>query len=98
MSKKPATKAERLHMERVAALGCIVDGCCAPATIHHPRFAAGMAQRSPHMLCIPLCKYHHQDGGYGQAIHAGQQAFEQNHGTEADLLAKTITKLQGYSA
>ena len=30
-----ATKAERMHMDRVAQLGCYV--CKAPATLHHIR-------------------------------------------------------------
>lgn len=85
------TKDESEHLDRVAELGCIV--CGAQAAIHHPRFAAGMQQRSSHYLAIPLCPYHHQTGGYGQAIHAGQMAFEQNYGTEQDLLAETIRRL-----
>jgi hypothetical protein len=79
------------YKSMVADLGCIV--CGAPAMLHHPRFCAGMGQRSSDWLVIPLCSDHHQNGGYGTAIHAGQQAFEQNHGTEEQLLAKTIERV-----
>lgn len=82
---------KKQYMDRIASLGCIV--CGRPATLHHPRFAVGMAQRNSDWLVIPLCKTHHQDGGWGQAIHAGQTVFERNHGTEPELLAKTIQKL-----
>lgn len=74
----------------VAELGCII--CGRPANLHHPRMCQGMAQRSPDWLCIPLCPDHHQHGGHGVAIHAGQATFEQNYGTESELLAETIKK------
>ena len=80
------------YKSRVADLGCIV--CGAPAMLHHPRFCAGMGQRSSDWLVIPLCdRRHHQNGGLGTAIHAGQHIFEQNHGTEAQLLAKVIQRM-----
>ena len=80
-------------MGRVAALGCIVAGCGAPASLHHPRFAAGIGQRASDYLVIPLCPMHHQNGGIGVALHAGQVTFERMYGTEAELLARTIEKL-----
>ena len=78
---------------RVTDMGCII--CGGPAELHHPRFAAGMAQRAPDALVIPLCPNHHRLGGIGTALHAGQVTFEQNHGTEAELLAKTILRAAG---
>ena len=83
----------RDYKSRVADLGCIVEGCGAEAMLHHPRFCAGMGQRSSDWLVIPLCPDHHQNGGLGTAIHAGQHIFEQNHGTEAQLLAKVIQRI-----
>ena len=80
----------REYKSMVASFGCMV--CGQQASLHHPRFCSGMAQRSSDWLVIPLCPYHHQSGGYGTAIHAGQQAFEQNHGTEEQLLAKVIER------
>jgi len=79
------------YKNTVAELGCII--CSRPAMLHHPRFACGMSQRSSDWLVIPLCPDHHQNGGYGTAIHAGQSTFEQNFGTEAELLAKVIQRI-----
>lgn len=87
------TASEKRYMNRVAELGCIVEGCSAPAEIHHPRFAAGTAQRTSHYLAIPLCPLHHRMGGHGVAIHAGQTTFERMYGTEVDLLARVIERL-----
>lgn len=98
MSKsKSKTKAEKLHLSRVAALGCIV---CAqlgypdsPAGIHHIRTGQGAGQRAGHFHTIPLCPIHHQTGGYGVAYHAGPQAWENNFGTETELLAQVNAEL-----
>lgn len=84
-------KAERKHLDRVANMGCLI--CGAPASIHHPRFACGMSQRSNHWFAIPLCKFHHQDGPFGQAIHNGCQEFERNHMSEVDMLAEVIRRI-----
>ncbi|NNJ74550.1 MAG: DUF968 domain-containing protein [Anderseniella sp.] len=88
------SKAADLHKSRVAALGCIIKDCGKPAALHHPRFAVGMSQRASDFLVIPLCPDHHQNGGHGVAIHAGQATFEQNFGSEPELLAQTIERLQ----
>ena len=91
------TKAEKLHRNRVAALGCVV--CLneghpdTPASLHHIRAGQGMSQRAGEYEVIPLCPYHHQHGGYGNAIHAGQIQWEANHGTEQQLLAQVRSLL-----
>lgn len=85
------TRDEKRHLDKVAALGCII--CGAPAEIHHPRFAVGMSQRSSHFLAIPLCPRCHRLGVYGEAIHQGQRAFEENNMSEQDMLAETIRRL-----
>jgi len=95
VAKKPATKAERAHMASVAALGCIV--CGNHAGVHHIRKGCGMGQRASHYDTIPLCPYHHQDGGFGVAIHAGQKEFEKNFGSELELLEKTRRRLENSS-
>jgi hypothetical protein len=88
------TKREKAYMDRVAALGCVVCRNLGygetPAALHHIRNGAGMSQRNSNYLVIPLCGQHHQHGGRGVAIHAGQQAFEALYGSELDLLAQTI--------
>jgi len=91
--KKQATTAEREHMGKVAALGCIIDGCYCQAEIHHIRTGMGMGQRASHFMVLPLCTRHHRTGGYKQAIHAGQKAWEEINGTEVELLIKVEKKL-----
>lgn len=45
-----------------------------------------MSQRNSDYRAIPLCPLHHQTGGYGVAIHAGQKRWEELYGTEEKLL------------
>jgi len=95
MKKKP-TKAEREHMGRVAALGCIVTllpsldrRCGRPAECHHIRHQVGAGRRSSHFQTIPLCPEHHRLGNHGIAFHAGKVVWEKRFGTELQLLDQT---------
>jgi len=66
----------------VAAIGCIVcrrQGVYSPATIHHVRKLATSKKRKLAPI-IPLCPAHHQTGGYGVALHDGEESFETNYG------------------
>ena len=91
------TKLERLHLSRLAALGCIVclrEGFGhSPAEIHHIRAGVGMGRRSSHLDAIPLCHAHHRTGGHGVAFHAGKQAFESRYGTETELLEDVRSRI-----
>jgi hypothetical protein len=87
---KRLTKAEKQHYARLTEIGCLL--CFQPAEIHHIRHGMGMGQRNDYLNTIPLCPSHHRTGGYGVAYHAGRVAFEQNFGTELELLEK----LKGY--
>ena len=87
MSKKPATKAERLHMGEVAALGCII--CRRPAEVHHLPRQGGY--RKNHFESIPLCPAHHRTTN--ESVHAGRRTFEARFGTERELLSKTLEML-----
>ncbi len=83
---KTKTAAEKRHLGKVAALGCIIDDCHNPANVHHIR-----TQRiKNHFLTIPLCREHHQ-GAF--SIHNCQRNFEKTFGSELHLLAQTIEKL-----
>jgi|SRR5210317_1061902 len=87
------TKEEKKHYSRLHELGCIVCkneglGYTEPC-IHHIRHGAGMGMKSHWSKAIPLCPMHHQHGGYGIAIHAGEKAFERRFGTEEELLEET---------
>lgn len=93
------TKAEKKHYEKLVAIGCIVCnregfGYSEPH-IHHIRTGVGMGQRSHYLMAIPLCPNHHQNGGHGVALHAGQKAFEANFGTELELLEHTTKFVLG---
>ena len=88
MAKAP-TKAESKHMDRVVALGCIA--CLnkgyydTPSEIHHIGNGT-MGKRATNYEVIPLCPIHHRTGGYGTAVHAGRKAWEDEFGTEQELL------------
>ena len=90
--KKPATKAEREHMGKVAALGC--QACAVlgypdtPCEIHH------LDRARIHTRVIGLCAYHHRHGGHGEAVHNGTPTWEAKFGTQEELLAKVLTLLK----
>ena len=91
------TKAEKLHMSRVAALGCRV--CCNEFGLHsepelHHIGNGAMGKRATNYEVIGLCFLHHCGGGIGVAIHAGRKSFESNFGTERELLAQTLELLK----
>lgn len=85
---KRSIKAEREHMGRVAALGCLL--CGAPAEVHHLREGQGMAQRASNWLTIPLCPYHHRGP---RGVHGDRSALRAAKVTELDLLARVIERL-----
>lgn len=87
---------ERRHMGRVAEIGCVLCRHLGygqtPAHVHHIREGAGMGQRSPHYLTVPLCPEHHQGAG---GIHMlGPSGFYTRYKLdELDLLSMTIQHL-----
>lgn len=100
MTRRAPTKAEKAHMNRVAALGCIacrLEGIeDTPATLHHIREGYGRGQRAPHTEVLPLCPVHHQYGGPGLAFHADPKAWRARYGSERELLERVYQEL-GYS-
>ena len=86
------TKAEKQHMGKVAALGCIacyLQGTPGtPAELHHPRSGVGRGQRASHFDVLPLCAAHHRGTHHPAvpSIHLSKQAFIERFGTEAALL------------
>ena len=93
-------KSQRKYLDAVASLGCVV--CrnlgygATPAHVHHIRTGKGMGQRASNYETIPLCPTHHQQGGHGVAIHAGQKTWEAIHGTELELLKQVQEELNDY--
>lgn len=84
------------HMNKVADLGCVLcrhlDYGRSPAELHHPRDAAGGAQRASDWLVIPLCPEHHRgnSGLHGLGTKGFYTRYKMN---EWDLLALTIEAL-----
>lgn len=85
-----ATKKEKEYFEKLVEFGCVVCkkhyGIYSHPSIHHMRTGMGLGQRNSSENCLPLCPGHHQHGGYGVAFHAGKKEFEENFGTELELL------------
>ncbi len=77
---------ERLHMAKVAALGCII--CGNVPELHHVRHGMGLGQRNTNYNVLPLCHKHHRTGGFGIAFHAGKKTWQATFGTELELLEK----------
>lgn len=93
---KRATAAERRHMDRVAALGCIL--CrrlgvhqSGKTDLHHIREGQGAAQRAPNWLVVPLCHDGCHQGRCG--IHGDRSMLRIAKADELDLLAWTIEAL-----
>lgn len=77
----------------VAELGCVLCHHLGtpgtPAQVHHIREGAGIGQRSPHFLVVPLCPEHHQgaSGVHGLGVKGFYTRYKLD---ELDLLAMTI--------
>lgn len=86
-------KADKEHMNRVAAVGCILCDHlgygATPAQLHHIREGQGMSQRASNFLVVPLCETHHT-GNSG--VHGlGEKGFYTRYKlSELDLLAMTL--------
>ena len=90
------TVSERLHMSKVADLGCIVcrnNGLgFVPAEIHHIEGKTKKAKgdfKGSHFYVLPLCYEHHRGGRGEEPIsrHPWKKRFEKAYGTESELLA-----------
>ena len=86
--------AAKRHLSRVASLGCVICRRLgypdSAAEIHHPRFAAGMAQRASDWLAIPACPEHHRGP---RGIHGDRSVLRQIKCDEQALLADVIELL-----
>ena len=86
-------KAEKIHCNKVALLGCYI--CGAEPQLHHIRpSGTGIGRRSSHFEVIPLC-YNHHLGPF--SIHNKKLLFEQKHGTEKEILQIITERLYGTS-
>lgn len=95
---KAPTMAEKAHMGRVAALGCLV--CERPAEIHHMKvnplsgLHLGLGQRASHYHVLPLCPQHHGPDKGGGGYHDNPRDFIEQHGTEIELYRKVCWRLK----
>jgi len=89
--KKPANKAEKAHMARVAEMPCSCCGAQPRSLVHHLREGQGMSQRSSHYLTIPLCETCHVEP---IGVHGDKSMMLIYHTDEMKMLADTIEKLQ----
>ena len=91
------TKAEKAHLDAVAALGCWICSKAGypdtPAEINHVRTYGGRRIKRNHLLVLPLCPFHHRTGPHGHAFHAGSREWQRRYGTETQLLAEVYTAL-----
>ena len=86
-------KAEKQHIEKVLALGCIAcakSGIYTPGCEVHHIGNSTMGKRASNYEILPLCPAHHRTGGYGVAVHAGRKAWEAIYGTEQELLNQVL--------
>jgi len=87
------TKALKRYMTKTAEQGCVLCRHLGlgetPAILHHPRDAAGGAQRASDWLIIPLCPEHHV-GKTGYHTLGSSGFYTKYRLTEWDLMAMTI--------
>ena len=92
------TSAEKLHLNRVAALGCYLCRHLGygetPAQVHHIREGQGMGQRASHWLTCPLCEAHHANSS-PDGIHGQRRAWKLAGVDEMDALSDTIERIYG---
>lgn len=87
-AKEAPTKDERLHMDRIAKMGCLV--CGAQANIHHVMGKGGCIlnsrklRRRDHRFVAPLCQEHHQTGKDSVHDMGSERLFKEVH--EIDLI------------
>ena len=95
MPKKPSTKAEKLHMIAIQALGCIpcsIDGMENSGDhimIHHAKRYAG--DQRCHSRVVGMCYAHHQGGPVSRHDHNVDE-FKEKYGDDVSLL-KIVKKL-----
>lgn len=83
--RKAPTKQERAHLDRVAAMGCLV--CGQPSTVHHVTSDGYQRLARTHARVVPLCPVHHMvQFGARESVEAlGHLGFRETYGI--DLLA-----------
>jgi len=81
---------DKERLTKIAAMKCIA---CSKAglkqlfrtEVHH-LIGYGIGKKASDLFTIPLCSFHHRLGNKGEAIHSGKVSFENNFGTQEELL------------
>ena len=85
------TKVEKDYHDRIAGVGCIAclqDGIVNPwVSLHH---IDGRTKPGAHLKVLPLCGPHHQqdDRSGVVAVHPNKARFQQEYGSQYELLAQ----------
>lgn len=103
MKGRAPTAEEARFMDAIAQLGCIAckkDGWQNPdVSVHH---IDGRTKPGAHLLVLPLCAGHHQDGTGPNptliAVHPYKARFEARYGTQQELLAECVATLNEQGA
>lgn len=99
MKGRRPTAEEARFMDAIAKLGCVAcrkDGWeNLDVSVHH---VDGRTKPGAHMLVLPLCAGHHQDGTGANptliAVHPHKARFEERYGTQRELLAECMAMLE----
>ena len=98
------TKAERLHKQRLAELGCMacrrIHGPHEPGSVELHHLRTGGWGKGDYRTLIPLCYDHHRGhyGVHGMGTKAFDEVFTFMHGfTQADLLADALKLLEEHA-
>ena len=103
MKGRPPTADEARFMSAIADLGCVAcrhDGWSNPdVSVHH---IDGRTKPGAHLLVLPLCAGHHQDGTGTNptliAVHPYKARFEARYGAQLALLAECMAMLTNNEA
>jgi hypothetical protein len=98
MKGRPPTADEARFMSAIAGLGCVAcrhDGWSNPdVSVHH---IDGRTKPGAHLLVLPLCAGHHQDGTGTNptliAVHPYKARFEARYGAQLALLTECMAML-----
>lgn len=99
MKGRSPTADEARLMTAIADLGCIAcrkDGWHNPdVSVHH---IDGRTKPGAHLLVLPLCAGHHQDGAGANptliAVHPYKARFEARYGAQHELLAECVAMIR----
>lgn len=74
------------HRAFIRSQRCLIDNadCAGRLDPHHVRTAAnaGAGMRPPDWFCVPLCRYHHNEGEGILRTDRGWEAFERKYGID----------------